>query len=42
MRVGVGDMEQREATVGCGVGHLVKVTVEGLEAEIAGRRGGCS
>ena len=39
--VGVGELGQREAAVGCGVGHPVKVTVEGLEGEIFGRRGGC-
>ena len=41
-RVGVRELGQREAAVGCSVGHPVEVTVEGLESEISGGRGGCS
>ena len=41
-RVGVRELRQREAAIGGGVGHLFEVTVEGLESEIAGGRGGCS
>ena len=40
--VGVGELRQCGAAVGCGVGHPVEVTIEGLEGEIAGGRGGCS
>ena len=41
MRIGVGELEQCEAAVGCGVGHPVEVTVVVLEGEVAVECGGC-
>ena len=41
MHVGVGELEEREAAVGCGVGHPVEVTIEDLEGEVSGGCGGC-
>ena len=41
-RIEVCELGQREAAVGCGVGHPVEVTVEGLEGEITGGSGDCS
>ena len=41
MRVVVGELEEREAAVGGGIGHPVEVNVEGLEGEVSGGHGGC-